>query len=143
METIEERRFQSTGRKTRVLVVDDEEDLTWSIVRGLSRDSERLEVFGANSGTQALDLISARPVDVLVTDVRMPGMSGPELAKRVRSESPAVEVIFMTAHPSADLGEFARRGGVRGTVEKPFEMDDLRRMIRAFRFPRGAAGPET
>jgi DNA-binding NtrC family response regulator len=117
--------------KKRVLFVDDERDLTWSIVRRLSRDDHRLEFLCSESGDQALDLMNTHPVHLLVTDLRMPGMSGQDLILRVRSEYPDVKIIMMTAFPSPELKEFIRRFGISGCIEKPFELNDLRHLIYA------------
>jgi two-component system, NtrC family, nitrogen regulation response regulator GlnG len=115
--------------KKKVLIVDDEEDLTWSIVRGLSKDRSAVEVHCASSGLGALDLMVRNEYDLLVTDMRMPGLDGKDLVRRVRSMRPALKIILMTAFPSPDVREFASRYRVDETVEKPFEMGELRRLI--------------
>jgi DNA-binding NtrC family response regulator len=117
--------------RKKILVVDDEEDLTWSIVRGLSRDSERFEVVPANSGATALRLLSSQAFNLMVTDVRMTGLSGTDLVRKVRELYPTVRIILMTAYPTSDLSDFAVRAGVGGPVEKPFEMHALRNLIYA------------
>jgi DNA-binding NtrC family response regulator len=115
--------------KIRVLIVDDEEDLTWSIVRRLSRDSKNLELICANSGIQAINLLKRHPIDLLVTDLRMPGMSGQDLIRQVRSEYPCMKIILMTAFSSPEIKDFVGHFQVTGYMEKPFEMDDLRKLI--------------
>jgi two-component system, NtrC family, response regulator PilR len=115
--------------KKRVLIVDDEEDLTWSIVRGLSKNRSGVEVHCAASGSLALDLMGLHTYDLLVTDVRMPGLDGKGLIQRARSMHPALKIILMTAFPSPDVREFAERFRIAETVEKPFEMGEFRRLI--------------
>jgi DNA-binding NtrC family response regulator len=115
--------------KKKVLIVDDEEDLTWSIVRGLSRDRSAVEVHCASSGLGALELMVRNEYDLLVTDMRMPGLDGKDLVQRARSMRPGLKIILMTAFPSPDVREFANRFRVEETVEKPFEMGELRRLI--------------
>ncbi|MDM7926245.1 MAG: response regulator [bacterium] len=115
--------------KKRVLIVDDEEDLTWSIVRGLSKERSGLEVHCASSGSGALDLMDRHSYDLLVTDVRMPGLDGKGLVQRARCKHPGLRIILMTAFPSPDVREFAERFRVSETVEKPFEMGEFRRLI--------------
>jgi len=117
--------------KKRVLIVDDEQDLTWSIVRRLSKDAKRLEFLCTDSGNQALDVMHLKPIDLLVTDLRMPGMSGQDLIHRVRSEHPGVKIILMTAFSSPELKEFVRHFQINGYIEKPFELEDLRNLIYA------------
>jgi two-component system, response regulator, stage 0 sporulation protein F len=116
-------------RKKRVLIVDDEQDLTWSIVRRLSKDRKSLEFLCTGSGDEALDLLRRNQVDLLVTDVRMPGMSGQELIRRVRSSLPELKIILITAFHSPELMEFGRDFQVTATLEKPFDMNDLRNLI--------------
>ena len=123
--------FDRESAKKRVLIVDDEQDLTWSIVRRLSKDAGRLEFLCTESGNQALDLLHRKRIDLLVTDLRMPGMSGQDLIHRVRSEHPDVKIILMTAFSSPELKEFVRHFQINGYLEKPFELEDLRKLIYA------------
>lgn len=118
-----------TETKKRILIVDDEEDLTWSISRGLSRDKNAWEVVCANSGYHALQMLSQQPVDLLVTDLRMPGIDGFRLLREVRDRYPKTRVIVMTAHGSQEVKEYLDAGGMRGYIEKPFEINELRRLI--------------
>jgi DNA-binding NtrC family response regulator len=120
--------FLKTPKK-RILIVDDEEDLTWSIVRRLSRDKKNLEILCANSGNHALDLMKRKSIDLLVTDLRMPDIDGRELIQRVRSDYPHISIILMTAFFSLEIREFVRRFQVAGFMEKPFDMEDLRILI--------------
>ena len=120
--------YAETGKK-RVLIVDDEQDLTWSIVRRLSKDRKSLEFFCTDSGDQALDFMHRKQVDLLVTDLRMPGMSGQELIRKARSRLPELKIIIMTAFHSPELREFGRDFQVTATLEKPFDINDLRNLI--------------
>ena len=114
-----------------VLVVDDEEDLTWSISRGLLRKQSNVRVRCVNSGKAALDILSQNRVDLLVTDLRMPDLDGFELIDIVNSNYPEVKIIVMTAYGSADLFKELESSGIRGYIEKPFEMNDLRQMVQS------------
>jgi DNA-binding NtrC family response regulator len=117
--------------RKKILIVDDEEDLTWSIVRDLSKNKHHLEVFHANSGSQALDLLNTHAIDLLLTDMRMPGINGRELIQQVRSAYPQVKIILMTAFSSPEIKEFVRHFHVNGYMEKPFEINNLRQLIYA------------
>lgn len=66
-----------TARK--VLVVDDEETLTWSMTKTLAKDTDQYEIIIANTGTDALQILEKSPVDVVVTDIRMPDINGLDL----------------------------------------------------------------
>ena len=113
-----------------VLIVEDEEE-----VRAFTRDVLEMEgyaVLEAESAPRALDIGAAHPgaIDLLITDVAMPGMSGPELARRLREGRPALRVLCVSGYPeSADR----RVGGVRSWtawLEKPFSPDALLATVR-------------
>ena len=121
--------IQMNATKKKVLIVDDEEDLTWSISRKLTRDTDMLEVLCANSGNTALDMLTKQRFDLLVTDLRMPGISGIELLNEVKRHYPETHVIIMTAHGSLDIKKEINSFGRTGYIEKPFDMNDLRDLI--------------
>ncbi|HEU4437847.1 MAG TPA: response regulator [Methylomirabilota bacterium] len=114
-----------------VLIVDDEEE-----VRAFTRDVLEMDgyaVLEAASAARALELGEAHPgaLDLLITDVVMPGMTGPELARRLRARRPALRVLCISGYPeSADR----RVEGVRSWtawLEKPFSPDALLAAVRA------------
>jgi two-component system response regulator (stage 0 sporulation protein F) len=115
--------------KKRILIVDDEEDLTWSISRKLEKDRDNLEVYCANSGNRALEMLSQLSIDLIVTDLRMPGISGWELLNQVKKQYPNIHVIIMTAYGSLEVKEALSQIGETGYIEKPFEINDLRKLI--------------
>ena len=115
--------------KKRILIVDDEEDLTWSLSRRLGRDSFDLEVHCANSGHHALDVFKNHRIDLLVTDLRMPGIDGIELVSRVKDQYPQTSVIVMTAYGTVDAKEALNKIGIMGYIEKPFEFDEFKKLI--------------
>ncbi|MEN6475213.1 MAG: response regulator, partial [Syntrophaceae bacterium] len=90
-----------------VLIVDDEETLTWSLSKTLARDREIYEVATANDGRSALELLKARTFDVVVLDIRLPGIDGLDLLVRIRQDMPATKVIIMTAYGSSEIKEKA------------------------------------
>jgi DNA-binding NtrC family response regulator len=116
-------------KKKRILIVDDEEDLTWSISRKLSRDQDNLEITCANSGLSALEMLSNRRYDLMITDLRMPGLSGWQLLDEVKKKYPDTPVIVMTAYGSLEVQEALKQWGETGYIEKPFEINDLRKLI--------------
>ena len=118
--------------KKRILIVDDEEDLTWSISKKLAKDGDSIEVICANSGNCALEMLSKYRVDLIVTDLRMPGVNGLQLLEEVRVRYPETNVIVMTAYGSVEVKEALARWGRTGYIEKPFEMNDLRKLIFTF-----------
>jgi len=116
----------------KILIVDDEEDLTWSISRRLSRDNDNIKVLSANSGKNALDILSRNEIDLLITDLRMPGINGWELLDKIKEQYPETLVIVMTAHGSIEVIDALNRWGEAGYIEKPFDMNDLRKLVYAF-----------
>jgi len=114
--------------KKKILIVDDEEDLTWSISKGLTRETHGFEILCANSGTMALDILSQKAVDLLVTDLRMPGMSGSELIQKVKRSYPKIKVIIMTAYSHLENTD-RKHGNAMPMIEKPFEIHELRNLI--------------
>jgi DNA-binding NtrC family response regulator len=79
-------------------------------------------VLEAESGERALELLGREPVDLVFSDVRMPGMSGVELLRRVRSSHPEIPVVLMTAFTTEENVQEAVREGVFTVLAKPFDM---------------------
>jgi DNA-binding NtrC family response regulator len=111
-----------TVDRGRVLVVDDKANM-----RLLLRDilSARHEVRLAGDGAAALALLDGEEADVVLTDVRMPGVDGFELAQIVKSRWPTTEVVLMTAHATVSAAVEAMRQGAYDYIEKPFDPDDV------------------
>src|SRR4030043_611158 len=113
----------------RVLIVDDEETLTWSMARSLSKDKDNYEVMIANNGREALNLLKKNKIDLVISDIRMPDINGLDLLVTIKKEYPQTKVIIMTAYGSTDVRKEANLRGSLYYVEKPFEISDLRRII--------------
>jgi CheY-like chemotaxis protein/predicted regulator of Ras-like GTPase activity (Roadblock/LC7/MglB family) len=115
--------------RKKVLVVDDEEDLTWSISKHLVKDKDTYEVICVNNGQEALNLLSQIPIDLVVSDIKMPGISGLDLLVKIKETYQSTKVIIMTAFGSADVQKEASARGSLYYIEKPFEIEDLRNLI--------------
>jgi len=115
--------------KKRILVVDDEEDLTWTISRRLNNGKKQLEILCANSGKAALKMLSENKIDLLLTDLRMPEISGFQLIDEVINKYPETRVVVMTAYGSSDIKERLENFSNIGYIEKPFEINELRRLV--------------
>ena len=113
----------------KVLIVDDEETLTWSMARSLSKDKDNYEVLIANNGREALNFLEKNKIDLVISDIRMPDINGLDLLVRIKKEYPQTKVIIMTAYGSADVQREANQRGSLYYVEKPFEISDLRKII--------------
>ncbi|NUP06592.1 MAG: DUF4388 domain-containing protein [Polyangiaceae bacterium] len=118
----------ASRKARRIILVDDEEALAWSLASRLvkARPTDRIQT--ANDGERALEMVHESGVDLLIADIRMPGMSGIDLVLAVRRLYPDLPVIMMTAFKSAevarlDWGPFTR------LLEKPFEFERLRALV--------------
>jgi len=111
------------GCKARILVADDEEAIRGSV--SILLGDEGYEVTAVPSAEEALERVTAAPYDLVLTDIRMGGMSGIELLERVKKTRPATEVIIMTSYASLETAVLALRSGAYDYLIKPFEELDL------------------
>ncbi len=107
---------------TRILVVNNEEDLQSVLTQVLSEDGH--EVTQAATGEQALEVFREGDYHLVITDMQMPGMSGIELLKELKSINPDIQVIIMTSFASIDDAIKALRLGAYDYLVKPFENVD-------------------
>jgi len=116
---------------TTILVVEDEEE-----VRALARDVLEMNgycVLEALDIADAVRLVEAHQgkIDLLITDVQMPGVSGPELARRLRARRPDLRVLCMSGYPESADRRIEGEGGWTAWLQKPFTPDSLMRTVRA------------
>lgn len=140
-----------------VLVVDDKEMLRDSVAVTLQRAG--FTILAASSGSQALGLITSRRPDAVVTDLKMPGMTGVELVEKVREFDEDLPIVLMTAFGTVDTAVRAMKLGASDYITKPFEGDELviavkrsleharlkreNAVLRAAAAPSGCAAPES
>ncbi len=126
---------------SRVLLVDDEEALVWSLSTRLSRARPQLEIATAHDGEAALAKFQARPADLLIADIRLPGMSGVDLILEARRLRPRLPVIMMTAFKTTDhVQQLASTSGT-GFLDKPFPFERLLALVdEALVRPSGFSG---
>jgi DNA-binding NtrC family response regulator len=111
-----------------LLIVDDEE-------RFLSTTKTLMEKRGvktltAASGTKALQILEEARVDVVVLDVKMPGMDGVETLKRIKQKYPLIEVIMLTGHASVDSAVDGMKLGAFDYVMKPCDINDILEKVK-------------
>jgi two-component system nitrogen regulation response regulator GlnG len=111
-----------------VWIVDDDRSIRWVIEKALSREGIAFDSF--SSAQDALDALSDGAPEVLVSDIRMPGLSGLELLQTVKDRHPAVPVIVMTAYSDLDSAVAAFQGGAYEYLPKPFDVDQAVDLIR-------------
>ncbi|MEW6671643.1 MAG: response regulator [Thermodesulfobacteriota bacterium] len=117
--------------KINILLVDDEEEFITTLAERLQL--RNLPSRYALNGDQALQLTAAAPPDVMVLDLKMPGIDGMEVLKRVKKDYPQVEVIILTGHGAAKDEDEARSLGAFEYLKKPVDIDELTQHIqRAF-----------
>lgn len=114
--------------KIRVLLVDDEEDYVKAMAERM--DMRDLHSQVALSGEEALTVLEENPPDVIVLDLRMPGMQGMEVLERVRKDHPHIQVIILTGHGGEEEEAEARRLGAFEYLQKPADTGQLVRTIQ-------------
>ncbi|MHB8633601.1 MAG: response regulator [Thermoplasmatota archaeon] len=112
-----------------VLLVDDEPDILESLTTYLKATMPDVRVVTAASGEEAMVLLRTEIVDVVVSDLRMPGMDGIDLLKSVANRNPSVRRILITAFQEAGLEERADAAGVEALLHKPFSMSEFRELV--------------
>ena len=118
----------SFGEVIKVMHVDDEVDFLESMKRILER--RNMEVTTAESGELALALLKECIIDVVVLDVKMPGMDGLEVLRHIKTDFPSIEVILLTGHPSVEAALEGIKLGANEYMKKPPEIDELVATIR-------------
>lgn len=111
------------SESVRILVVDDEDSFRKRCVRLLARQG--FDVVGATSGSSALEIIHGSRCDIMLIDIRMPGMDGMELLQEVRHFHSNAEIIMMTGYGSVDTAVKAMKSGAYDYLTKPFDVDEL------------------
>lgn len=107
----------------RVLLVDDEEDFRTTLAKRMAK--RQVEVTEVENGPAALESLGKGVFDVVVLDVRMPGMDGIETLRRIKANYPRVEVIMLTGHASVESGIEGMRLGAFDYLMKPCEINEL------------------
>ncbi|OGB94796.1 MAG: hypothetical protein A2Z31_09790 [candidate division NC10 bacterium RBG_16_65_8] len=107
----------------RILVVDDEEQMRDLLAKVLERKGYQVVVCG--DGTEALAVLEKEPADMVVTDVRMPGLTGMEALRAIKELNPEIVVIIMTAFGSIDQAVQAVKEGAYDYINKPFKIDEM------------------
>jgi len=118
-----------SNRRKRILIVDDDISLGEVLQQALKYLDHSYEVRMARDADEALAQISRRPFDLLITDIKMEGLSGLQLLEAMRHVAPDTRTVAMTAFASADIEARARRLGVYAYLNKPFTVQEFRNLI--------------
>ena len=117
----------------RILIVDDEASVTGLIARAIRSVLPECEVVEAHDGFRAGTMIATLRPDVVILDLRMPGMDGYEVCRLIKSQATTchAEVLAMTAFPSPESDQKIRECGARVCLSKPLNIDSLLKEVRA------------
>ncbi len=113
--------------KADVLLVDDEEQFLKVLSQRL--EGRGIKVDTSTSGEDAIKRVEGKDFDAIILDLAMPGMSGLETLKRIRSENPEVQIIMLTGHSSVEKGVEAIKAGAVDFLEKPADMNKIMEKI--------------
>lgn len=111
-----------------VWVVDDDESIRWVLERALSRDGMRVKTF--SGGAELLEALDENVPDVLISDIRMTGIDGLDLMRRIHERVPDLPVIVITAHSDLDAAIASFKGGAFEYLPKPFDVDAVVSLVR-------------
>jgi DNA-binding NtrC family response regulator len=106
-----------------VLFVDDEVDFLETLLKRMKK--RQVNAFGVNSGEDALAYLKDHSVDVVVMDVRMPGMDGIETLRKIKKINPLLEVIMLTGHACLEIAREGMEVGAFDYLMKPINIDEL------------------
>src|SRR2546425_3498429 len=120
----------------RVLLVDDNASVLRFLVSAVA--SNNCEVTTASTAEQAMELLGDTPFDLVVSDIKMPGLSGLDLLRAIKSKQPATPVVLITGVPSVNSAVFGLRHGAYDYLPKPFSVTEVKALIHRLRRDRAA-----
>ncbi len=111
-----------------VWIVDDDKSIRWVLEKALQKSDASIESF-ANPG-DVLKKLSINQPDVIISDIRMPGMDGISLLEKIKQQAPDIPVIIMTAYSDLDRAVSAFQGGAFEYLSKPFDVDEVVSLVK-------------
>jgi CheY-like chemotaxis protein len=114
--------IQAVARSLHILVVEDSADANLVLCEALGYLGHSVQ--GVTSGEEALQLLASHPFDILLTDIRLPGMPGTELAKQARMSNPMIKIIF-----SSGYGDVQPAGLDAYSLPKPYDLDQVKEVL--------------
>jgi len=115
-------------RQNIVWVIDDDDSIRFVLQRALEKGDMKVESF--TSANEIIDLLDRKRPDVIVTDIRMPGISGLDLLTAINEKAPEIPVIVMTAHTDLDSAVTSYKKGAFEYLPKPFDLNDAVGLVR-------------
>ncbi len=123
-----------------ILVVEDDAELRSALCDTLALAGYATET--ADNGARALDLLGRKPIDLVITDIQMPGMDGHTLLKQIKARWSELPVMLMTAYGSIQMAVEAMRDGAVDYLSKPFEAEVLAAMVGRYLNPQTSDGDD-
>ena len=114
--------------KFTLLIIDDEKNIREGLAANFEMDGYNVKL--AENGKQGLEFLAKGDIDLVITDLRMPGISGEEVLRKVTTETPGVPVIVLTGHGSIDSAVDAMRNGAYDFLTKPLNLDQLSLIVK-------------
>ena len=109
--------------EVRVLLVDDEVEFVDTLAKRMKK--RKLTASGVNSGEDALEFLGQHPTDVVILDVKMPGIDGIQTLREIKKQHPLIEVIMLTGHANVEVAIQGMEIGAFDYLMKPMAIDDL------------------
>jgi two-component system nitrogen regulation response regulator GlnG len=116
------------NRKPKIWIIDDDRSIRWVLEKALKQVD--MEVRSFEAGNSVLAALSSELPDAIISDIRMPGISGLDLLDEITQQYPELPVIIMTAHSDLDSAVSAYRGGAFEYLPKPFDVDEAVELAR-------------
>jgi CheY-like chemotaxis protein len=123
-----------------IIIADDEDDVREFLLRAVGRYAPHAEVTAVVNGAVALELLQQRGCDLLISDHRMPVMTGVELLQAIRISQPLLPVVIISADASAE--SVAIEAGVTAFFYKPLTIVQIRQIIETWLPPKPSLGPQ-
>ncbi|MFZ3171094.1 MAG: sigma-54 dependent transcriptional regulator [Carboxydocellales bacterium] len=111
-----------------ILIIDDEEHMRWIIEKALTKENYR--IVGAASGTEGLATFTNLSPDLVLLDLKLPDLDGVDVLRSMKQEQPQIPVIMITAHGTVETAIEAMKIGAADYISKPFDMEELKLIIR-------------
>lgn len=113
-----------------ILVVDDSATMRMIVIKSLRQAGfESATVIEAGGAKEALQKLAAGGIDIMLSDVNMPEITGIELVKVVKSKMPTLPIVMVTTESSADMKQQMLTAGANGIITKPFPPEDLQKVL--------------
>lgn len=116
---------------TRILLVDDEKDFVEMLSMRLAEEGDKITA--AYDGRQCLETLEKETFDIVILDIKMPGMDGIQTLKKIKALHPLVEVILLTGHGSAETAVEGMKLGAFDYLLKPADFEDLEAKVQGAR----------